>query len=130
MCIRDRFRTGDVGYLDGDRYLFIVDRIKDMVVSGGTNIYTKEVESVLYQHPAVLEAAVIGLPDEAWGEIVAAVVVRRPGAQVTAEELVAHCKESVASYKKPRVVHFVDELPKNPSGKVLKRELRKVLAAA
>jgi long-chain acyl-CoA synthetase len=124
------FRTGDVGYLDGDRYLFIVDRIKDMVVSGGTNIYTKEVESVLYQHPAVLEAAVIGLPDEAWGEIVAAVVVRRPGAQVTAEELVAHCKESVASYKKPRVVHFVDELPKNPSGKVLKRELRKVLAAA
>ncbi|MCL4181963.1 MAG: long-chain-fatty-acid--CoA ligase [Burkholderiaceae bacterium] len=123
----DWFRTGDLGYLDEERYLFIVDRIKDVVVSGGTNIYTKEVESVLYEHPAVLEAAVVGLPDDEWGEIVAAVVVRRPGKSVSAEEIVAWCRESLSGYKKPRAVHFLDELPKNPSGKVLKRELRSML---
>lgn len=122
------FRTGDLGYLDESRYLFIVDRLKDMVVTGGVNVYTKEVENVLYRHPAVLEAAVLGLPDEAWGEIVAAVVVRRPGRSVSAEDLVAWCRESLAGFKKPRAVHFVDDLPKNASGKVLKRELRKALA--
>ena len=122
------FHTGDLGYLDEERYLFLVDRLKDMVISGGVNIYTKEVESVLYNHPAVLEAAVIGLPDEAWGEIVVAIVVLRPGLQATADELVEHCRTSLASYKKPREVHFLDELPKNPSGKILKRELRLRLA--
>ncbi len=124
-AIRDGwFHTGDLGYLDEDRYLFVVDRKKDMVVSGGVNIYTKEIEGVLYEHPAVLEAAVIGLADEQWGEAVAAAVVLRPGAQATAEEIVAHCRERLASYKKPRHVFFLSELPKNPSGKILKRELR------
>ena len=122
------FHTGDVGYLDRDRYLFVVDRIKDMVISGGVNIYTKEIEGVLYQHPAVLEAAIIGLPDEKWGEVVTAVVARKPDTNVSAEELIEHCRASLASYKKPRQVFFVDELPKNPSGKILKRELRGLFA--
>ncbi len=122
------FHTGDVGYLDPDRYLFVVDRIKDMVISGGVNIYTKEIEGVLYQHPAVLEAAIIGLADEKWGEVVTAIVARKPDMNVTAEELVEHCRASLASYKKPRHVFFVDELPKNPSGKILKRELRTLFA--
>ena len=118
------FYTGDLGYLDEDRYLFIVDRKKDMVVSGGVNIYTKEIESVLYAHPAVLEAAVFGVPDENWGEVVTACVVLRPGGRTTGQELIDHCRVSLAGYKKPKAVHFLDELPKNPSGKVLKRELR------
>ena len=118
------FYTGDLGYLDKDRYLFLVDRKKDMVVSGGINIYTKEIEGVLYSHPAILEAAVIGLPDDEWGEMVTAVVVKRPGEEVTTDELIELCKESLASYKKPGKVFFLDELPKNPSGKILKRELR------
>lgn len=126
--IRDGwFHTGDLGYLDEDRYLFVVDRVKDMVVSGGVNIYTKEVESVLYNHPAVMEAAVVGLPDEAWGEVVTAAIVLRPGMSASAGELVEHCRQSLASYKKPRVVAFLDELPRNPSGKILKRELRRAL---
>ena len=128
--IRDGwFHTGDVGYLDPDRYLFVVDRIKDMVISGGVNIYTKEIEGVLYQHPAVLEAAIIGVPDEEWGEVVTAIVARKPDMKVTAEELIEHCRASLASYKKPRQVLFVAELPKNPSGKILKRELRALFAA-
>ncbi|WP_018991593.1 acyl-CoA synthetase [Aromatoleum toluclasticum] len=128
-AIRDGwFHTGDLGYLDDERYLFLVDRVKDMVISGGVNIYTKEVESVLYDHPAVLEAAVVGLPDDEWGEIVAAAVVLRPGMSASAPELVEHCRSALASYKKPRTVVFLDELPKNPSGKILKRELRRVLA--
>jgi long-chain acyl-CoA synthetase len=122
------FHTGDLGYLDAERYLFVVDRKKDMVISGGVNIYTKEIESVLYEHPAVLEAAVIGLPDEEWGESVTAIVARRPGAEVTAEDLVEHCRAALAGYKKPRRVYFLDELPKNPSGKILKRELRQKFA--
>jgi long-chain acyl-CoA synthetase len=122
------FHTGDVGYLDQDRYLFVVDRIKDMVISGGVNIYTKEIEEVLYQHPAVLEAAIIGLTDEKWGEVVTAVVARKPDMNVTAEELIEHCRASLASYKKPRQVFFLEELPKNPSGKILKRELRTLFA--
>ncbi|MFA7281188.1 MAG: long-chain-fatty-acid--CoA ligase [Sterolibacterium sp.] len=123
------FHTGDLGYLDEERYLFLVDRLKDMVVSGGVNIYTKEVEAALYNHPAILEAAVIGLPDEEWGEAVVATVVLRPGMQASAEELIEHCRVSLASYKKPRQVFFLTELPKNPSGKILKRELRKSLAS-
>jgi len=121
------FYTGDLGYLDEDRYLFVVDRKKDMVISGGVNIYTKEIESVLFTHPAILEAAVIGLPDEDWGEVVTAVVVVREGMELTAPEVIEYCRQSLASYKKPRRVFFQAELPKNPSGKVLKRELRQAL---
>ncbi len=130
QAIRDGwFYTGDLGYLDEDRYLFIVDRKTDMVVSGGVNIYTKEIESVLYHHPAVLEAAVFGLPDETWGEAVTAAVVLRAGASASEADLIAHCRACLASFKKPRAVYFLDELPKNPSGKVLKRELRRLLAS-
>jgi long-chain acyl-CoA synthetase len=118
------FYTGDMGYLDNERYLFVVDRKKDMVISGGVNIYTKEIESVLYQHPCVLEAAVIALTDLEWGEVVTAVVVQRPSVEVNATELIEHCKSKLASYKKPRKLFFVEELPKNPSGKILKRDLR------
>ena len=129
--IRDGwFHTGDLGYLDDERYLFVVDRKKDMVVSGGVNVYSKEVESVLYRHPAVLEAAVIGLPDEEWGEMVTAVISTRPGCDVTGQELIDYCSESLAGYKKPKKVLFLDELPKNPSGKILKRVLRENLAGS
>ena len=121
------FHTGDLGYLDEDRYLFVVDRKKDMVVSGGMNIYTKEIESVLFTHPAILEAAVIGLPDDEWGEVVTAVVVPRENMELSAAEVIEYCRRSLASYKKPRRVFFHTELPKNPSGKVLKRELRETL---
>ncbi|MFI6648058.1 AMP-binding protein [Streptomyces sp. NPDC050529] len=117
--------TGDGGYLDAGGYLFLADRIKDMIVSGGENVYPTEVESVLAEHPAVSEVAVVGLPDEAWGEAVTAFVVPRPGAdRPTERELVDFTRDRIASYKKPRRVHFVDALPRNPNGKVLKRELR------
>ena len=121
------FYTGDLGYLDEDRYLFIVDRKKDMVISGGVNIYTKEIESVLYAHPAVREAAVLGLPDDRWGEIVTAAVSLRPGADASAAELIAHCGAELAGFKKPKRVVFLAELPKNPSGKILKREIKRTL---
>ena len=130
-AIRDGwFYTGDLGYLDEERYLFLVDRKKDMVVSGGVNIYTKEIEAVLFDHPAVLEAAVIGLPDDQWGEAVTAAVVLRPGMHATEAALIEHCRVHLASYKKPKRVMFVGELPKNPSGTVLKRDLRPRLAAS
>jgi acyl-CoA synthetase (AMP-forming)/AMP-acid ligase II len=116
--------TGDAGVLDEEGFLYVQDRTKDMIVSGGENVYPREVEDVLYQHPAVAEAAVIGVPDLQWGEAVKAVVVRKPGASATAEELVEFCKGRIAGYKRPRSVDFVAELPRNPSGKVLKRELR------
>jgi long-chain acyl-CoA synthetase len=118
------FHTGDLGYRDDDAYLFIVDRKKDMIISGGVNVYPKEVEEVLFAHPSVLEAAVIGLPDDTWGEAVTAVVVVRPGCELTEDELLEHCRGALAGYKKPRSVKFVSELPRNPSGKILKRELR------
>jgi len=120
------FRSGDVGRFDADGYLTIVDRKKDMVLTGGENVYPREVEEVLYQHPAVLEAAVIGAPDPKWGEKVVAVVCRR--ADVAAADLIAHCRERLAGYKKPRHVVFIDVLPRNASGKVLKRELRERIA--
>jgi acyl-CoA synthetase (AMP-forming)/AMP-acid ligase II len=130
-AIRDGwFCTGDLGYLDEERYLFIVDRKKDMVISGGVNIYTKEVETVLYRHPAVREAAVFGLPDDEWGEIVTAAVSLRAGQAVGENELIDFCKGCLASFKKPKRVVFLDELPKNPSGKILKRELRRDLVGA
>jgi long-chain acyl-CoA synthetase len=117
-------RTGDGGYLDDDGYLFLTDRIKDMIVSGGENVYPIEVEEVLSQHPDVAEAAVIGVPDERWGETVKALVVARAGSSPTADELVAFARERLAGYKLPRSIEFVDELPRTPSGKVLKRKLR------
>ena len=118
------FHTGDIGVRDDDGYLFIVDRLKDMIVSGGENIAGSEIERVLYEHDAVLEAAVVGRPDERWGEVPVAFVVLRPGGTATAEELVGHCRRELARYKVPKGVTFLDALPRNPSGKVLKRELR------
>jgi acyl-CoA synthetase (AMP-forming)/AMP-acid ligase II len=120
------FHTGDLGYLDDERYLFVVDRKKDMIVTGGVNVYTKEVETVLYQHPAVREAAVYGVPDDNWGERVTAAISLREGATVSAAELISFCREHLAGFKLPKHVMFLDELPKNPSGKILKRELRKL----
>jgi fatty-acyl-CoA synthase len=118
------FHTGDIGVRDEDGYLFIVDRLKDMIVSGGENIAGSEVERVLYEHGAVLEVAVVGRPDERWGEVPVAFVVIRPGATATAEQLLVHCGEQLARFKVPKDVTFLDALPRNPSGKVLKRELR------
>lgn len=118
------FGTGDCGRFDDSGYLFLSDRKKDMILSGGLNIYSKEVESRLLEHPAVREAAVVGRPDSKWGEAVVAFVVCRKGRHTTEDELVAFARERLASYKKPREVRFVDELPKNATGKVLKYELR------
>jgi long-chain acyl-CoA synthetase len=118
------FHTGDAGYLDADGYLYIHDRIKDMIVSGGENIYPAEVENVLCDHPAVAEAAVIGVPDDTWGETVKAVIVLARGCSVTEAELTAYCGERLAGYKRPRSFDFVTDLPRTPSGKILKRELR------
>jgi long-chain acyl-CoA synthetase len=115
--------TGDMARVDEDGYFFIVDRKKDMIIRGGYNVYPREVEEVLYEHPAVLEAAVIGVPDPGMGEEVGAAVVLRPETDATAEEIRAFVKERVAGYKYPRHVWFTDELPKGPTGKVLKREL-------
>src|ERR1700691_315361 len=119
------FRTGDIGRQDTAGYFYILDRLKDMIVTGGENVYSGEVEAVIYTHPAVREAAVFGIPDPKWGELVMACVVLKPGVPLTVDELVAHCRQSLASYKIPRRVEFMDtELPKSGSGKVLKRMLR------
>ncbi len=118
------FHTGDIGVRDEDGYLFIVDRLTDMIVSGGENIAGSEIERVLYEHPAVLEAAVVARPDERWGEVPVAFVVLRPGLPATEEELLEHCHGQLARFKVPKTVTFLDALPRNPSGKVLKRELR------
>ena len=118
------FHTGDVGVRDDDGYLFIVDRLKDMILSGGENIAGSEIERVLYEHGSVLEAAVVGRPDERWGEVPVAFVALRPGVLATAEELTEHCRSQLARFKVPKEIVFVDALPRNPSGKVLKRELR------
>ncbi len=118
------FHTGDIGIKDDDGYVYIVDRLKDMIVSGGENIASSEVERVLYEHPAVGEVAVIGRPDERWGEVPVAVVVLAPGAEATADELIEHCRKQLAKFKVPKDVTFIEALPRNPSGKVLKRELR------
>jgi acyl-CoA synthetase (AMP-forming)/AMP-acid ligase II len=123
--IRDGWlHTGDAGYVDEDGYVFIHDRVKDMIISGGENVYPAEVESALSEHPAVADVAVIGIPDEKWGEAVTAVVVLRPDAQLTADELMAWSRQRIAGFKTPRRVSFVEVLPRNASGKLLKRELR------
>jgi acyl-CoA synthetase (AMP-forming)/AMP-acid ligase II len=116
--------TGDVGYMDESGYLFIMDRSKDMIISGGENIYPREIEEALIRHPAVREVAVVGVPDPKWGEAVKAVVSLVKGRSAKGDELIAFCKDHIASYKKPKSVDFVDELPKNNYGKILKRELR------
>ncbi|CAN0336492.1 unnamed protein product [Phaeothamnion confervicola] len=125
----DWFRTGDVGYFDGEGYLYFADRAKDMIVSGGLNVYSKEVEIVLQDHAAVDEAAVFGVPDPEYGEAVTACVILRPGVDVSAEELIEHCRARIASYKKPRRVHFVTEFPKTGTGKIIKGELKKQYGA-
>jgi acyl-CoA synthetase (AMP-forming)/AMP-acid ligase II len=116
------YHTGDAGYLDADGYLYIHDRVKDMIVSGAENIYPAEVENALHEHPAVADCAVIGVPDEKWGEAVKAIVVKK--GEVTAEELIAFAKARIAGYKVPKSVDFIDVLPRNPSGKILKKDLR------
>jgi acyl-CoA synthetase (AMP-forming)/AMP-acid ligase II len=117
-------RTGDMGRVDRDGFVFVEDRLKDMIISGGENIYSVEVERVIAEHPAVTDVAVIGIPDDRWGESVRAVVVLRPGAQVSEQDLISWCRERLAAYKCPRTVDFIDALPRNPTGKVLKRDLR------
>ncbi len=117
--------TGDVGYYDEKGYIYIADRKRDMICSGGENVYPREVEEVLYQHPSVSEAAVIGIPDPYWVEKVHAVVVLKEEASLNEDELISFCKQRIAGYKTPKSVEFVDSLPKNPSGKILKKEIRK-----
>jgi len=116
--------TGDAGYLDAEGYLYICDRIKDMIVSGGENVYPREIENVLLDHPDIVDAAVIGIPDETYGETVLAFIVRAADSGITAEDVAAHCRAYLAGYKLPRAIEFVDTLPRNTSGKILKRELR------
>lgn len=116
--------TGDVGYMDQHGYVYILDRTKDMIITGGSNVYPREIEELLLQHPAIAEVSVIGVPDQLWGEAVKAVVVLKRGSTATAEEIIAFVGEHVAGYKKPKTVDFVAELPKSSYGKVLKRELR------
>jgi long-chain acyl-CoA synthetase len=117
------FHTGDLGYFDEDGFLFIVGRIKELIIRGGYNVYPAEIEDVLHAHPGILEAAVVGIPHDRLGEEVKAVVVLRPGESLTADELIAYCKERIAAYKYPRVIEFRDALPRNTLGKILKDEL-------
>jgi long-chain acyl-CoA synthetase len=119
------FHSGDVATRDAQGYYFIVDRKKDMIIRGGFNVYPREIEEVLYAHPAVAEAAVIGIPHASHGEEVKAVIAKKAGHEATsAEDIIAYCKEKLAAYKYPRVVEFLPSLPKGPTGKILKRELR------
>jgi fatty-acyl-CoA synthase len=117
-------RTGDAGYLDQDGYLYIHDRIKDMIISGGENIYPAEVESAICDHPDVAEVAVVGVPDDVWGEAVKAVVVLKPGKSVSATDLISFTRERIASFKSPKSIDFIAALPRNASGKILRRHLR------
>ena len=118
------FYTGDAGFFDEDGYLFIYDRVKDMIVSGGENVYPAEVENALMSHEAIADAAVIGVPDPKWGEAVKGIVVLKPGVEASADDIIAFCKTRIAGYKTPKSIDFIEALPRNPSGKVLRRELR------
>jgi fatty-acyl-CoA synthase len=118
------FHSGDIGVMDADRYITVVDRKKDMIKTGGENVPTREVEDAIYLDKRVQEVAVIGLPDPKWVELVTAIVVLKPGEKMTSEELIAHCRKELATFKCPKKVFFVDALPKTPTGKILKREMR------
>ena len=124
------FRTGDVGYQDADGYFFILDRLKDLIVTGGENVYSGEVEAVIYQHPTVREAAVFGVPDTQWGEIGLAIIAVKPGQSLTENEILAHCANNLARFKCPRLIRFVDALPRNATGKIHKPTLRKNFSIA
>jgi fatty-acyl-CoA synthase len=117
-------RTGDVGRLDADGFLYLQDRVKDMIISGGENIYPAEVENALMQHPALADGAVIGVPDERWGEAVKACVVLKPGAQASEAEIVEFMRARIAHFKCPKSIDFLEAIPRNPTGKILKRVLR------
>lgn len=117
-------RSGDAGFIDDDGYVYVQDRVKDMIISGGENIYPAEVENAIYGHPDIADVAVIGVPDDTWGEAVKACVVLRNGATVSAGDVIAFSKERIASYKCPKSIDFIEEMPRNPSGKILRRELR------
>jgi long-chain acyl-CoA synthetase len=127
QALRDGYmHTGDMALVDEENFIFIVDRAKDMIISGGENVYCSEVENAIYEHPAVLETAVIGVPDPRWGEAVLAVIVPRPGAPVSEKEVIDHCRTLIAGYKCPKRVVFQESpLPKSGAGKILKTELRK-----
>ena len=116
--------TGDAGYLDEDGYVYVHDRVKDMIVSGAENVYPAEVESAIFGHPAIADVAVIGVPDERWGEAVKAVVVLKPDGMATEDEIIAFARGRIAGFKCPKSIDSIAELPRNPSGKILKRELR------
>ena len=118
------FHTGDAGYFDEDGFLFIYDRVKDMIVSGGENVYPAEVENALFSHPGVADVAVIGIPSEKWGEEVKAIIVKKPGTNPDPEHIIAFAKERIAAYKCPKSVDFIEALPRNPSGKILRKDLR------
>jgi acyl-CoA synthetase (AMP-forming)/AMP-acid ligase II len=118
------FSVGDMGRIDAEGYVYLASRKSDMVISGGVNIYPREIEDHLCTHPDIVDVAVIGVPNDEWGESLKAFVVVRGGSTLTEQEVVTYCRESLADYKAPRQVEFLDELPLNPTGKVLKRELR------
>lgn len=120
------FHTGDLARMDEEGYIYIVDRKKDMIVSGGENIYPREIEEILYMHPSIIDAAVVGIEDPLWGESVRAFVVKKEGESLKEDDVVNYCKQHLASYKKPKVVVFIEEIPRNPSGKILKNKLRKI----
>jgi acyl-CoA synthetase (AMP-forming)/AMP-acid ligase II len=116
--------TGDAGYFDADGYLYITDRIKDMIISGGENVYSTEVENAILTYPGVQMCAVIGIPDDKWGEAVHAIIVPRPGHELSAQDILAHCKQQIAGYKCPRSIELRSELPLSAAGKLLKFKLR------
>jgi acyl-CoA synthetase (AMP-forming)/AMP-acid ligase II len=120
----DWFHTGDAGTMDAEGFIYIKDRIKDMIISGGENIYPAEVEAILAGHPKVGDVAVIGVPDDTWGETVKAIVIKKPNASLTAEELIDWSKDKLAGFKRPHSVDFVEVIPRNPTGKILKKDLR------
>jgi acyl-CoA synthetase (AMP-forming)/AMP-acid ligase II len=118
------YHTGDMGYMDEEGFLFMTDRKADMIISGGENVYPAEVENVIYQHPSVFECSVVSAPSEKWGEIVQAVVVLKPGAKAKEEEIIEHCKKTLAGYKCPKAVAFWDSIPKTIVGKIIKKDIK------
>jgi len=128
-AVRDGwFHTGDIGYMDDEGYLYIVDRKKDMIIAGGFNIYPREIDEILYEHPKIKEACAVGLPDPYRGETVKAFIALKDGETMTADEVIAYCREKLTGYKVPKTVEFMDELPKSVIGKVLRKKLREMEA--